>query len=181
MRLALLDLVEQAGDARIVLVDLEADAVELGQHVRAAGLVGDQELAPVADRLGRDVLVGRGILHDRGGMDAGLGGEGALADIGRVAVRRAVEHLVERARDVGEAVVSCSSDTPISKRSREFRLELQGRDDRDEIGVAAALAQAVERALDLARAGAHRGERVRHRLLGVIVRVDADVVAGDDA
>ena len=33
-------------------------------------------------------------------MDAGLGGECALAHIGRVAVGRAIEHLVERARDV---------------------------------------------------------------------------------
>ena len=48
-------------------------------------------------------------------MDAGLGREGALADIGRVAVRRAVEHLVERARDMREASCSLSSDTPISK------------------------------------------------------------------
>ena len=39
-------------------------------------------------------------------------------------------------------------------------LQHQGRDERDEIGIAAALAQAVERALHLARAGAHRGERV---------------------
>ena len=61
---------------------------------------------------------------------------------------------------------------------RKFRLQLQGRDDRDQIGVAAALAEAVERALDLARAGAHRRERIRHRLLGVVMRMDADMVAG---
>ena len=42
-----------------------------------------------------DVLVGRRVLRDRRRVDAGLGGEGALTDIGRVAVRRAVEHLVE--------------------------------------------------------------------------------------
>jgi hypothetical protein len=36
----------------------------------------------------------------------------------------------------------------------------------------------VERALDLPRARAHGRERVRHSLLGVVVRVDADVVAG---
>ena len=111
-------------------------------------------------------------------MDAGLGGERALADIGRVPVRRAVEHLVERARDLRqrlELVVRHADVEPVG----EFRLELQRRDDRDEIGVAAALAEPVERALDLARAGAHRRERIRHRLLGVVVRMDADVVAGD--
>ena len=56
----------------------------------------------------------------------------------------------------------------------EFLLQLQRRDDRDQIGIAAALAEAVERALDLARAGAHGGERIGHRLLGIVVRVDAD-------
>ena len=33
-------------------------------------------------------------------MNAGLGGEGALADIGRVPVGRAVEQLVERVRNL---------------------------------------------------------------------------------
>ena len=128
--------------------------------------------------LGRHVLVGRRVLHDGGGMDAGLGRERALAHIGRVAVGRAVEHLVERARDMGEVLELVVGDADVEF-LRELRLELQRRDDRDEIGVAAALAEPVERALDLARAGAHGGERIGHRLLGVVVGVDADVVAGD--
>ena len=36
-------------------------------------------------------------------MDAGLGGERARPHIGGVAVGRAVEHLVEHVRDMGEA------------------------------------------------------------------------------
>ena len=111
-------------------------------------------------------------------MDAGLGGEGALADIGRVAVGGAVEPLVERVRDLRQLLERGVGDADLEA-FREFRLELERRDDRDEIGVAAALAQAVERALDLARAGAHRGERIGHRLLGVVVGVDADMIAGD--
>ena len=107
-------------------------------------------------------------------MDAGLGRECVLADIGRVAVGRAVEDLVERVRDMGEALELLVGDADLEF-VREFRLELQRRDDRDEVGVAAALAEAVERALDLARAGAHRGERIRHRLLGVVMGVDADM------
>ena len=161
------------------LSTLQADALELGQHVGLAGLLRHQHAAAVADRFRRDVLVGRRVLGDGGGMNAGLGGEGAFADIGRVAVGRAVEPLVERVRDMRRASASCASDTPISKRSRVFRLQLQRRDDGNQIGVAAALAQAVERALDLARAGAHRGEGIGHRLLGVVVGVDGDVVAGD--
>ena len=48
------------------------------------------------------MLVGARVLRERGGVDAGLGGEGRGADIGRVPVRRAVEQLVEGARDVGD-------------------------------------------------------------------------------
>ena len=77
-RLALLHLLEQARDARIVLRHGDADALELGEDVGAAGLVGDQQLAPVADRLGRHMLVGaRVLLHGRD-MDAAFMGEGRL-------------------------------------------------------------------------------------------------------
>ncbi len=61
----------------------------------------------------------------------------------------------------------------------KLALQPQGRDQRTQIGVAAALAEPVQRALDLARAGAHRGQRIGHRLLGVVMGVDADVIAGD--
>ena len=46
-------------------------------------------------------------------------------------------------------------------------------DDGDEVGVAAALAVAVDGALHVAHALGHRGESIRHRTLGVIVDVDA--------
>ena len=111
-------------------------------------------------------------------MDAGLGGERALADIGRVAVRGAVEQFVERVRDAGEARQRLVRHADLELVGI-FRLELQRRDDGDEIGVAAALAEPVERALNLPRAGAHRGKRIRHRLLGIVMGVDADMVAGN--
>ena len=47
-------------------------------------------------------------------------------------------------------------------------------DDRDEVGVAAALADAVDGALDVARAGGDGGQRVRNRQFAVVVRVDAE-------
>ena len=49
---------------------------------------------------------------------------------------------------------------------------------RGEVGVAAALADAVERALDLAHAGAHGHQRVGDRVLRVVVGVDAEMRAG---
>ena len=112
-------------------------------------------------------------------MNAGLGGERAFADIGRVSVGRAVEHFIERARGVRQGLELGVRDADIET-VRELALELQRRDDRDEVGVATALAEPIERALDLARAGAHRGERIGHRLLGIVMRVDADVTTRDD-
>src|SRR5450631_1642309 len=113
------------------------------------------------------MLVGRGVLHDRRSVDTGLGRERALADIGRMAVGRPVEDLVEGVRGVGEGLELVVGNADLEPLGIS-RLELEVADQRYQIGVAAALAEAVERALDLARSGAHRGERIRHRLLGVL-------------
>ncbi len=55
------------------------------------------------------------------------------------------------------------------------QLQLQRRDDRDQVRVPAALAVAVHRALHQPRARLHRHERVRHGAAGVVVGVDADL------
>ena len=179
-RLALLHLLEQARDARIVLRRDDADALELGEDVGAAGLVRDQQLAPVADRLGRHMLVGaRVLLHGRD-MDAAFMREGRLADIRRMPVGRAVQHLVENARGMGQRPELLRRDAGLEALGI-VRLQHQRRDDRGEIGIAAALAEPVQRALDLPRAGAHRGERVGHAVIGVVMHMDAETVAGDDA
>src|ERR1700722_3059667 len=154
-RLALLDDVEQAGDARVVLLDGNADALELGEDVRTPRLVGDQDLALVADRFRPHMLVGRGILHDRGGVDAGLGRERAFADIGQMPVRRPVEDFIERVGDVGQVRELVVADADLEALGITG-LELEIADQRNDVGVAAALAEAVEGTLNLARAGAHR-------------------------
>ncbi len=59
-------------------------------------------------RLGRHMLVGARVLQQRRGMDAGLGGEGGGADIGRLTVRRAVEQLVEARASMGELPAAAS-------------------------------------------------------------------------
>ena len=111
-------------------------------------------------------------------MNAGLGHERAFADIGRVAVRRAVEHVVQRPRHLhqGRHLVGGHADL---EGVGKFRLQPQRRDQRTQIGVAAALAEPVQRALDLPHPGAHRGQRIGHRLLGVVMGVNADVIAGN--
>ncbi len=100
------------------------------------------------------------------------------ADIRRLPVRRAVHQLVEAARRFREALQGFRRHARLEA-VRVGRLQQQRRDQRRHIGVAAALADAVERALNLAHAGAHRGQRVGDRLPRIVVRVDAEVVAGD--
>ncbi len=49
-RLAGFDVLEQDGDARVVLADDEAELLEARQHVGSPGLLRDQKAALVADR-----------------------------------------------------------------------------------------------------------------------------------
>src|SRR5215468_4791253 len=98
------------------------------------------------------MLVGGGVLDDRGGMDTGLGGERAVAHIGGVAVAGAIEDFIEAARHAGEMGELVVGDADLEVFGI-FRLELEVADQRDQIGVAAAFAEAVERALDVASAG----------------------------
>ncbi len=114
-------------------------------------------------------------------MNAGLGGEGALADIGRMAVRRAVEHFVQRARGMRQRRRAARR----GRRSRSCRrnpvFSFSVGIIEHEVGIAAALAEAVQRALNLPHAGAHRRQRIGHRLLGIVMGMDAEMIAGNDA
>ena len=175
----MLHLVEEAVDALVIFLSGDADAFQLGEHVRFAGLIGNQKLAAVANRLRRDMLVGRRLLHDGRRVDAGLGRKRAFPDIGGVAVRRPIEHLIEGVGDMPELLELQLRDADVETLGK-LRLELERRDDRDEIGVATALAQSVEGSLDLARPRAHGRKRVCHRLLGIVMGVDADMIARDD-
>ena len=139
-------------------------------------MIGDEQLALVADALGRNVLVSLRLLDDGRGVNAGLGGERALAHIRGVTIRRPVEELVEPMRDACDAAKRIVADVDLEFFGI-FRLELQRRDNRDEIGVSAALAQAVECPLNLARAGTDRGETVSDRLLGIVMGVNADPIS----
>ena len=60
------------------------------------------------------------------------------------------------------------------RQARVAELELEVRDDRGEVGVAGPLAEPVQRPLDVAGAGVHRGHRVGDGTSGVVVAVDAD-------
>ena len=66
---------------------------------------------------------------------------------------------------------------PVSKRSAKAGFSASVGMMRDQIGVAAALADAVQRALDLAHAGLDRGQRIGDRLAGVVMGMDAEMFA----
>ena len=68
----------------------------------------------------------------------------------------------------------CSVWTPRAEVGELGRARPEGHDDLLERGVAGALAEAVDRDLDLARAGLDGGERVGRREPEVVVAVDAD-------
>lgn len=102
-------------------------------------------------------------------------GKGAVADEGGIAVGRPVQPLVEHARHMGQM-----AQVVLGHPGFKAHLQHQIGNDADQIGVAAALAQAVQRALDLTGAGAHGGQTIGHGVLGVVVAMDAQVIAGND-
>ena len=184
LRLARLDRFEDARECRVALFRLDPHGRETADQVRLPGLVRHRHDAGVADRLGRDVFVGGGILLDRACMEARLVCEGRGADIGRAAKRHAVQDVVELAGDAGEGFEALGRDAGGKAAGIGF-FQKKRRDQRCKVGVAAAFAEAVQRALDLARARFDRREAARHGVAGIVVGVDAEAVArnarGDDS
>ena len=176
--LPLLDHRDQRIELRIVLGNGDAATLELVEEIRLAALVGHHDLAEIADTFGLDMFVGLRILEQCRGVDAGLGGEGRAADIRALVMRRAVEKLIEGPRQAGQTDKLVPVDRDLEARRIGF-LQTERRNDGDEVGIAAALADAIERALDLARARFDRGEGICDRLAGVVMRVDAERGTGD--
>ena len=102
-------------------------------------------------------------------MDAALVRECARADVGGVGIRRDIRHLGHEVGQLGQAgqVVAGGDGGPAD-------LEREVCPDRHEVGVAASLAVAIDRALHVIGAGLDGGEGVCHRQARVIVNVDPD-------
>jgi hypothetical protein len=166
--LQLLDPVEDAGPEGGVGVQVEAELARLGQDVGAAGQLRDQHPGLVADPARVDVAVGVGPAGDGRGVQAGLGGEGGRADIGLAVVGGQVGQLGDGVGGGGEG------GQPVAGQQLEALLELEAGDDGEQVGVAAALAVAVGRPLDVAGTGLDRDQRVGHRAGRVVVEVDPD-------
>ena len=94
-----------------------------------------------------------------------------------MAVGRLIEQFIKRMADLGD-------DGEFFRRYanlemiRVIALEQQRGDQRNQIGVAAALAQSVQRALNMPRPRPHRRQRIGDRVLGVVMGVDAQMRAG---
>ena len=149
-------------------VHLEAELLGLHRDRGAARHLRDEEPRAVAHGLRRDVLVGVLGAGDRRYVQSRLVREGRRPDVRRLRVHRPVEHLGDVVADGGEPL-----EAPLGEAAHaEFQLEVG--DHRREVGVAGALAEAVERALHVAGAREHRRHRVGHRATRVVVAVDAD-------
>ena len=99
-------------------------------------------------------------------------GERRLADVRVGGVRRQVDELGHVAAHRGE---------PLEAALREAlhpELQLEVGDAGHEVGVAGALAVAVDRALELGGPAEHRGDGVGDRAPAVVLGVDADLLVG---
>ena len=146
----------------------QAVLLQLIQDVAAARKIAQQHALPVADRLRLDVLVGGRILQHGADVHAALVRERAVADIRLIVAHRQIGQLGDEARHRGQVLQILAADGGVAE------LQLQIGDDRNQIGVAAALAVAVHAALHVRAAGFDGGDRVGHRDVGVVVRVDAE-------
>ena len=167
-RLHLLDPGGDPVDEVAVTGQVVAELAALQLDRRAAGHVADQQPHVVADADRVHVLVEIGVDLDRAGVQAGLVGERRCPDVRLARGGRHVGDLGDRVRDPGRL-----AEQPVGQH-RPVELELEVGDDRDQVGVAGALAVPVDRALHVRRAGVDRGQRVGDRAAGVVVAVDAD-------
>ena len=170
-RLARLDVVEHRLHVHAGRFQIEAEASRLRQKRCLAGQLTHHCAARVAHGGGAHVLVGGGEPRDGAGVQAALVGEGRRA---RVGMMRGHGHVAELGHVLGHA---CKLDEAAVPHAFRTHLQLQVGDDREQVGVAHALADAVHGTLHLRGAGAHGRERVGHRATGVVVAVDAESLA----
>src|SRR4029453_12118155 len=134
--LQLLDPVQDPGPEGWVGVQVETQLARLGEHVGAAGELGDQHPGLVADPAGVDVAVGVGPAGDGRGVQAGLGGEGGRAHVRLACVGGEVGQLGDGVGGGGEG------GQPVLGKQLQPLLELEAGDDGEQVGVTAALAVA---------------------------------------
>ena len=165
----ILDRREDAGDFVRAFLEIESEFLRFHEDVALAGQIGDDGDALVSDGHWVDVLVAaREFLHGVDVLPAFVG-EGGGADERRADVVRDVREFVDEEGELAQFhEVGDDGDA---------ELELEIRDDGDEVAVSDAFTVAIDRALHLHGPRAHGGECVGDSDAGVVVRVDADAGA----
>src|SRR5690606_23820633 len=143
--------------------DLEAELFGLGLDVAAPRELAHDDAALVPHHGGIDVLIAVGHAPNRRDVHAPLVRERAAADVGRVFVRGEVGDLGDEVAQLVEL-----GELP-GREAAPVELELDVRDDAAEVGVAAALSVAVDRPLDVTRAGSDGRERVGDAAAAIVV------------
>ncbi len=154
-----------------ILLEVEFEFAGLEDHIRTPGQFRDHHPPGVAHRFGRDVFVRLRVLLDGADVHPPLVGERRLPDIGLVDAGRQVRHLVHVTRKLRQR------GKALRRHAVEAHLQLQRREDRTEIGVAAPLPHPVDRPLHHRRARADRREGVGDRHVPVVVGVDSERLA----
>ena len=152
-------------------VEVDTRIAGTRQHRALARELGDQHVAAVADELRVHVLEGARVGLDAGDVHAALVRERVAPDVGLIGVGGRVGQLVDEVRRLGQ------QSQPVGRDALVAELELKRGQDRHQVGVAAALAVAVDRSLHHPCAGIDRGQRVGDAALEVVVGVDADLGA----
>jgi len=116
------------------------------------------------------MLVGKRIFQHRVDMDTPFVGEGASSDEGPGIERWDVGDLAHIQREMRQLFHGFFRDAP------PVHLELEVGDDRDEVGVTAALAVSVDGPLDHLNALFDGGDRVGHGESAVIMGMDSQTV-----
>ena len=150
----------------------QAKAAGLHQHIAQPRLVRHHNAAAVADRSRVYVLVGFRLSLHRTDMDAALVGKGRATHVGGVVIGGQVDHLADKAAGFGQGFQPSRGNAGITQ------LQLQVGNQGTEVGVAAALPIAVDRALHHRGPRRHRRHGVGHRRAAVVVGMNAQLGPG---
>src|SRR5215210_4092012 len=155
------------------ILRLEPELPCLGPYGVLARELPNRRPPYVPYRLGRDMLVGRGVFGDTVDVQPALVGEGTAPHVGTVCVRRQVHELRDVIGGLGKP------PQPLVIHDFQPHLELQVGDGRDEVAVAAPLSDTVDGPLHVRRPGFYSHQGIRHPTPRVIVGVDAYLHVGE--
>ena len=151
-----------------LVVGVEPVFGRLGDDVRPAGELADQDPPLVADRFGIDVLVALRDAVDGVDVHPAFVGEGARPDERLARAEVHVGDLVDVARQLGQMGHAAGHQHVVPF------LEHEVGNHADQVDVAAPLADAVDGPLHLDGAVPHGDQRIGRRHVAVVMAVDAD-------